>query len=168
MKDPAILLYTGDFIAETMTMTMRERGQLITLMCLQHRSGHFTLRDINITVGRVSERVMDKLEIDEEGKYYHPLTDLSMERRRKNSEAQSLRALKRWHAGGNAGAMHIVNENERERENIYVNNKGDSMKGGVIDPREEPETAAVRELMRWRENRMKREEAVLREENEYG
>lgn len=50
-KDPAILLYTSDFLTQCNSLTMEERGQYITLICLQHQIGHLDSKTIDITIG---------------------------------------------------------------------------------------------------------------------
>ena len=47
-KDPAILLYTGDFLAQCVNLTMEERGLYITLLCLQHQRGHLDEKTLNL------------------------------------------------------------------------------------------------------------------------
>lgn len=50
-KDPAILFYTSDFLTQCTSLTMAERGQYITLLCLQHQRGHLDSKTIEITIG---------------------------------------------------------------------------------------------------------------------
>ena len=38
-KDPAVLFYTSDFLGGAALMNMKERGQYITLLCLQRERG---------------------------------------------------------------------------------------------------------------------------------
>lgn len=47
-KDPAVLLYTGDFLAQCVNLTMEERGLYITLLCLQHQRGHLDEKTLNL------------------------------------------------------------------------------------------------------------------------
>ena len=47
MKDPAFVFYTGDFLTGVIDMTMEERGQYITLLCLQHQKGHFSKKTLD-------------------------------------------------------------------------------------------------------------------------
>mgnify|MGYP001083019820 CR=1 FL=1 len=46
-KDPAILFYTSDFLGGAALMSMKERGQYITLLCLQRERGHMTENEIS-------------------------------------------------------------------------------------------------------------------------
>ena len=45
-KDPAVLLYTQDFLVGTISMNFEERGKYITLLCMQHQKGKLTLKDL--------------------------------------------------------------------------------------------------------------------------
>lgn len=96
MKDPAILLYTSDFLTETYFLNMEERGQLITIICLQQQHGHLPWALIRKTVGPLSELVYGMLKMDDNGLFYNERTDLEIERRRKYSKRQSENAQKRW------------------------------------------------------------------------
>ena len=72
-KDPAILFYTGDFLNGCTCLTMEERGQYITILCLQHQTGHLSEKTIRLSVGSISVDVLKKLSKDSEGNYYHSL-----------------------------------------------------------------------------------------------
>lgn len=50
-KDPAILFYTSDYLTQCASLTMEERGQYITLLCLQHQIGHLDSKTIDIQIG---------------------------------------------------------------------------------------------------------------------
>ena len=70
-KDPAVLFYTQDFLTGCTDLTFEERGQYITLLCLQHQKGHLSEKTIRLTLGSVSVDVMSKFLMDEEGCYYN-------------------------------------------------------------------------------------------------
>ena len=70
MKDPAILFYTGDFLNGCTDLTFEERGQYITLLCLQHQKGHLSEKTIRLSVGSVSVDVMAKFLKDETGLFF--------------------------------------------------------------------------------------------------
>ena len=69
-KDPAVLFYPGDFMVGTFSMTMEERGQYITLLCLQHQKGRLTARDLAM-VGNPGVEVLGKFEQDENGLWFN-------------------------------------------------------------------------------------------------
>ncbi|HNU62767.1 MAG TPA: hypothetical protein PKL04_11260 [Methanofastidiosum sp.] len=70
-KDPAVLFYTQDFLTGCTDLTFEERGQYITLLCLQHQKGHLSEKTIRLTLGSVSVDVMSKFLKDEQGCYYN-------------------------------------------------------------------------------------------------
>ena len=45
-KDPAMLFYTKDFLTGVAFLNMKERGQYITLICLQQQLGHMSLKQM--------------------------------------------------------------------------------------------------------------------------
>jgi hypothetical protein len=80
-KDPAILFYTGDFLNGCTDLTFEERGQYITLLCLQHQKGHLSEKTIRLSVGSVSVDVLKKLSKDETGNYFNERMELEMQKR---------------------------------------------------------------------------------------
>jgi uncharacterized phage protein (TIGR02220 family) len=87
-KDPAFLFYSADFIVGTIDLTMEERGQYITLICLQHQKGHLSQDTIMMTIGDVSPRVIEKFDTDEDGKYFNQRVDEEIAKREKYLTAQ--------------------------------------------------------------------------------
>ena len=86
-KDPALLFYTSDFLTETFFMTNEEKGQYITLICLQHQFGYLSKNDLLRVGNPTSEKVLEKFtEID--GKFYNLKTKEEAERRRAYSESR--------------------------------------------------------------------------------
>jgi len=82
MKDPAILLYTGDFLNGCTGLTMEERGQYITMLCLQHQTGHLSEKTISLSLGSVSVDVMDKFSKDKNGLYFNKRMDEEIQKRK--------------------------------------------------------------------------------------
>lgn len=70
-KSPSFNFYSADFLVGVSDLTMAERGQYITLLCLQHQKGRLSLKSIEIALGTVSDDVLAKFEIDENGCYYN-------------------------------------------------------------------------------------------------
>lgn len=70
-KDPAVLFYTSDFLTGCLDLDFDERGQYITLLCLQHQKGHLSEKTIRLSVGNVSDCVLEKFIKDEEGLYFN-------------------------------------------------------------------------------------------------
>src|SRR5690554_351231 len=70
-KDPAFLLYTKDFLSGVSDLTMEERGQYITLLCLQQQKGHLSEKTIRLSVGNAAADVMAKFRQDSAGLWYN-------------------------------------------------------------------------------------------------
>jgi hypothetical protein len=66
-KDPAFLFYSNDFLTGVSDLTMEERGQYITLLCLQHQKGALPEKTTRLAVGSVSVDVLKKFKVDEHG-----------------------------------------------------------------------------------------------------
>lgn len=70
-KDPAVLLYTSDFLTGTALMNFTQRGMYITLLCLQHQQGHLSQEDIINVCGKLDSKVLSKFEKDSSGLYFN-------------------------------------------------------------------------------------------------
>ena len=88
MTDPAVLLYTSDFLTGVIDMTMEERGQYITLLCYQHQKGHISLETIRLLVGSVSVNVLKHFVEDENGLFYNKRMEREKENRLKFTESR--------------------------------------------------------------------------------
>jgi len=80
-KDPAFLFYPSDFLTGVAGLTMEERGQYITLLCLQHQSGGLTEKTIRLTVGSVSVDVLSKFHLCENGLYTNKRLEVEVQKR---------------------------------------------------------------------------------------
>lgn len=87
-KDPAFLFYSSDFLSGIVDLTMEERGQYITLLCLQHQKGHLPEKTIRLSIGSVSVDVLKKFDQDENGNFYNKRLDEEVEKRVKFSESR--------------------------------------------------------------------------------
>ena len=128
-KDPAFLFYSSDFLTGISDLTMEERGQYITLLCIQHQKGKLCEKIIKISIGSVSEDVMKKFKKDEDGLYFNERLDLEAKKRAEHGEKQRQRALDGWKkrkATANATALPLEDENRNENED---RNKDKSKKG---------------------------------------
>lgn len=92
-KDPAVLFYCGDFLTGCSDLTMEERGQYISLLCLQHQKGHLSEKTIRLSVGSVSVDVMKKFSVDENGLFYNKRMDEESEKRAKFTESRRINGL---------------------------------------------------------------------------
>ena len=141
-KDPAVLFYTSDFLTGVSDLTMEERGQYITLLCLQHQKGHLSSKTIKANVVKVSQDVLAKFVQDSNGDYYNERMECESIKRKKYSESRrnnvSARYKKDTYEEAHKTAyedtyedtyvkdmkphMKLHMENENENENIYKNN----------------------------------------------
>lgn len=133
-NEPAFMLYSADFLIGVMDMTMEERGQYITLMCLQHQKGHLSDETIRFCLGSVSDKVMGKFSVDENGLFYSDRLDEEIEKRVKFTKSRQENGKKggrpkqsetdRFSVGYPVGLptenLH-ENENENENKNDNIN-----------------------------------------------
>lgn len=136
-KDPAVLFYTSDFLVGCMGLTMEERGQYITLLCLQHQKGHLTHKEIELAVGKCSSDVLSKFEVDADGKYYNDIMEQSAKQREAYVESRRKSIRARWdnkrtsHEDTYEDTYVIRGENENENINENINSIEDD-KGIII------------------------------------
>ena len=128
-KDPAFLFYSSDFLSGISDLTMEERGQYITLLCLQHQKGRLTKKNIGIAVPNATADTMAKFKIDENGLYYNERLEIEINKRKEFTEKQRQRAVDGWKkrkanlkATANATALPLENENENENKDLIINN----------------------------------------------
>lgn len=121
-KDPAFLFYSSDFISGVSDLTMEERGQYITLLCLQHQKGHLSDKLIKISLGNATADVMQKFCIDDNGLYFSKRLDVEIKKRAEHSEKQRQRAKDGWEKRkATADATALPLENENINKDIIIN-----------------------------------------------
>lgn len=126
-KDPAFLFYSADFLVGVSDLTMAERGQYITLMCIQHAKGRLSLKNIEIAIGTVSDDVLAKFKQDENGLYYNERLEQEVLKRKAYSESRRKNGLKKWKNAYATENECICNELQEhmhmhmENENININ-----------------------------------------------
>jgi uncharacterized protein YdaU (DUF1376 family) len=132
MKDPAFLFYSSDFLSGVQDLTMEERGQYITLLCLQHQKGHLTEKMIRLCCGNATADVLAKFQQDENGLFFNQRLEIEVGKRKAHAEKQRTRAIDGWKKRKNqnsdtdatasttayATAMPLENRNENENEII--------------------------------------------------
>jgi len=124
-KDPAFLFYSSDFLNGVSDLTMEERGQYITLLCLQHQKDELTEKTIRLCVGSVSVDVLSKFVKNENGNYFNERLCDEIEKRklftesRRNNGAKGGRPKNKLKPNGlpKKNLMEDVNENENESIN---------------------------------------------------
>ena len=96
-KDPAVLFYTSDFLGGVTLMSMKERGQYITLLCLQRERGHMTEKEMQKAIGgKLSEELRSKFVLDEEGRLYNVRMETEVQKRNAHCQKQRENIQKRW------------------------------------------------------------------------
>jgi len=153
MKDPAFLFYSSDFISGVQDLTMEERGQYITLLCLQHQKGHLTEKMIRLCCGNATADVLAKFRQDENGLFFNVRLETEREKRKAHGEKQRARAIDGWKKRKNnncdidatasttayATAMPLedINENENINEVIVEDaNEKKTMRKKFVKPQE--------------------------------
>jgi len=85
-KDPAVLLYTQDFIVGTLTMTDEQRGKYILLLCYQHqKQNKLTLNDLQLAGG--DEVILSKFPLQPDGYYYNDRMAMEIENRKVRTDS---------------------------------------------------------------------------------
>ena len=113
-KDPAVLLYTSDFLSGTMTMTNEEVGMYIRLLCLQHQKGKLSQKDMQSICKSYVQDVYEKFD-KVDGFYINKRMYEEAERRSKYTESRRNNA-KTKHMD-----KHMPKHMETETENINKN-----------------------------------------------
>lgn len=130
-KDPAFLFYASDFITGVSDLTMEERGQYITLLCLQHQKGHLSEKTIRLNVANVSEDVLLKFKKDDNGLYYNDRLDIEIEKRsnfvdsrRENGKlgGRPKKEIKKPNGKPKGKPKKNLPENENEIINYFIEN----------------------------------------------
>jgi hypothetical protein len=84
-KDPAVLLWTKDFLVGTMTMSYEQKGKYITLLCLQHQNQYLTDTDMKSILNEEDIQVAEKF-IKQDGKWFNIKMKEESERRKAYTE----------------------------------------------------------------------------------
>jgi hypothetical protein len=81
-KDPAFMMYSGDFLSGTFTMNYEQRGKYITLMCIQHQKGYLTNADMKSVLNEEDYLLAEKFYKADDGNWYNQkMTDVINERK---------------------------------------------------------------------------------------
>ena len=129
-KDPAFLFYSSDFLSGISDLTMEERGQYITMLCLQHQKGVLNEKTIRLNVGNVSVCVLEKFSKDQDGNFFNKRLVLEIEKRanfiesRRNNGSKGGRPKKETKPSAKPNVKPKKNhiEDENINENIDINN----------------------------------------------
>ena len=130
-KDPAFLFYSSDFLTGVMFLDMKERGEYITLLCVQHQKGFISKNEME-TITK-SENVKAKFIFSENGFYNNRLLEESEKRKKYSASRAENRRKKENLSNPKEKDMliisksydeHMENENENENRDLnFKNNK---------------------------------------------
>jgi uncharacterized protein YdaU (DUF1376 family) len=114
-KDPAFMMYSGDFLSGTFTMTMEQRGKYVTLMCIQHQKGYLTSADMKSVLNEEDYLLAEKFYKADDGNWYNQkMTDVINER--KEYTANRLRNFNKGNDKDNDVNTHIDNHKDSHME----------------------------------------------------
>lgn len=124
-KDPAFLFYPADFLIECADLDWSERGQYITMLCLQHEHGHLSRKILSLNIPEISNEVLLKFSIDKEEKFYSKKLEILIKKREEHSKKQRENALKRWNKNSMPPDMpsHMPNDNQEDAKNMPLRNE---------------------------------------------
>jgi len=126
-KDAAFLFYSSDFLDGVADLTMEERGQFITLLCLQHQKGTLTDKTIRLCLGSVSVDVLSKFTKDKDGNFYNERLMDEIEKRIQFTESRRNNGSKGGRPKNNTKPLGLPKDNlmedvnENENEDIIIN-----------------------------------------------
>jgi hypothetical protein len=133
-KDPAVLLYTQDFLVGTMTMNYEQKGKYIHLLCLQHQKTKLTLKDLQLVLTDEDVDVFEKFPLNSDGFYYNIRMYEEAIKRKNYSESRRNNRSKKTNdldinqlsktyveTYDTTHLPHMENENENENEDVNVN-----------------------------------------------
>ena len=131
-KDPAVLLYTSDFLSSTFTMSNEQVGMFIRLLCYQHQQGSLSENDMMNICKTYDEKVWSKFDNTDAG-YINLRMYEESEKRKKYSESRrnnKLSTTKKEDMSNISSTYvnHMENENENE---VVIRNKIQKGKGFV-------------------------------------
>lgn len=113
-KDPAFLFYSSDFLTGCSDLTMEERGQYITMLCLQHQKGHLNEKTIRLSLGSISVDVRNKFLYDNEGNLYNEILEKHIKERESFVESRRI--------NGSKGGRPKINDKPSAKPSAYPKN----------------------------------------------
>lgn len=129
-RDPAVLFYTGDFLADTTLWSYEELGRYIKLLCIQHLQDGISEEDFQ-AVANGYKRIVDKFDVGEDGLYRnHRMTEESEKRKRYSESRRNNRQTKTTEAKTHkqhmknickTSVVHMENENVIKDVITYLN-----------------------------------------------
>jgi len=133
-KDPAVLLYTSDFLTGTIFFTDEQVGKYIRLLCAQHQKGHIPPDNFN-KISNNDPEIAKKFIKDRNGFYYNKRMEFETNKRSAyiDSRKRNLlkgRKLRNPHMKAHMEQhmdSHMENENEDRNEDLKEGVKGEKI-----------------------------------------
>lgn len=155
-KDPAFLFYSSDFLTGVMFMSMEERGQYITMLCILHQhGGALDLKSLEFVVGKVSDKVLSKFKRSKEGKLYNARLSEESKKRKAFCDSRRKNIQKRYKkpTSVDASVKHMdqhmenanANTNAKEDKNVKSNTKSINSKSNIIKKKQYAENVKMEE-----------------------
>ena len=124
-KDPAVLFYTADFLADTTLWNYDELGRYIKLLCIQHLQGGISEDDFN-AVSEGKSKVSSKFTRGDDGLYRNKRMQKEAEKRHSFCESRQANINKRYEKENSTSVEHKKNICDTsvvhmENENININ-----------------------------------------------
>ncbi|MFQ5786725.1 MAG: hypothetical protein ACE5H1_01965 [Thermodesulfobacteriota bacterium] len=125
VKDPAILLYTSDFMAGTMFFTDEQTGKYIKLLCMQHQTHpkRLSKEEMLVICKKYDQKIFNKFIKDKCGFYYNKRMEDEIVKRKNYSKSRSKNRLGKKHMKNICKTYDKHMENENENENINKDKK---------------------------------------------
>ncbi len=131
-KDPALLLYTQDFLEGTHFMTDGQVGKYIRLLCHQHQHGKLSLKQMMKICRKRDPEIFSKFELDSDGSYFNKRLREEAVKRANYAESRRKNRLGKKTCGTYDKRM----ENETENEDLLLPSTHPFLNG--IEPPPEP------------------------------
>lgn len=93
----------AEFLAAAVKLDMKERGQYITLYCLQQREGRMSMEMVRKTIGKPSDAVLSMLDVDDDGMLYISSLEKQIEKKALISQKRRESVMIRWGKKGDLG-----------------------------------------------------------------
>ena len=119
-KDPAVLLYTSDFLTGTILMNYEQKGKYITLLCIQHQHGIIDKISFDIIVG--DDNMLKSKFIENINGFYNQRMLEETNKRKSYCESRSLNKLGKKHNKKICESYdnHMENENKDVNRDVIV------------------------------------------------
>jgi len=95
-----VKFYPQDWLVGVSDLDMTERGQYMTLLCIQHQKGRLTRKAIELSLGvkikEISPDVLTKFLVDAGGNFYNERMEEEINKIAYTSQIQTDKITKRW------------------------------------------------------------------------